>query len=234
MSNPFSELKYNLYEILNVSSNATTQEIKKAYAHMVKHFHPDKSNALDMDLFHHVTACKNILLDPVVKSEYDIFLTQPKDLIHSDLKTKFKSENKPKIGQTNFNAKMEELNKLHGYTNFTENKINPMKYNPTISIEKKNFKNTNEFNNSFESSKEINPNEQLVIWKEEPLVLQSITMCSSLDNFEKLYVEDSVEDVNFTSLNRAFLLHPNRQENAIDMRNPAEIMDERMKNYKKN
>jgi len=236
MSNPFSELKHNLYEILNISQNASMQEIKKAYAHMIKNFHPDKSNVLDMELFHHITACKNILLDPVVREEYNNFLTQPKDLIHSDLKTQFKKDNvKPKkIEQQNFNSKMEELNKLHGYSNFIENKVNSMKYNPNVNIEKRNFKNTNEFNSSFEASKDTNSEEQLIIWKEEPssIVPYSEATCASLDNFEKLYVEDNVEDINFTSLNRAFLLHPNKQDKPIDMRNLSELMDERMKVYK--
>ena len=240
MSNPFSELKYNLYEILNITIDASVQDIKKAYAHMVKNFHPDKSSALDMDLFHHITACKNILLDPVVREEYNIYLKEPKELIHKDLKERYKKEEtKPidkKTGKINFNTKMEELNKLHGYSDFIEsrNKISSIKYNPNVAIERKNFKNTQDFNTGFEANKEINQDEQLIVWKEEPsfIVPYSEAMGASLDNFEKLYVEDNVEDVSFTSLNRAFLLHPNRQEQPIDMRKPEEIMDERMKIYK--
>ena len=43
----FNNMKYNLYEILNVSPQAEESKIKKSFMKLIKNFHPDKNNSVD-------------------------------------------------------------------------------------------------------------------------------------------------------------------------------------------
>ena len=45
----FETLKFNLYDILNISKDASESKIKKAFRNLILNFHPDKnSEAEDM------------------------------------------------------------------------------------------------------------------------------------------------------------------------------------------
>ena len=78
--------KETLYEILNVSENATLLEIKKAYREMVRLYHPDKvAGKNDSELKNRagkimikLNNAKEILLDPFKRSEYDLKLRKLK------------------------------------------------------------------------------------------------------------------------------------------------------------
>ena len=58
------------YKILNVSKNATSDEIKKQYKKMALKYHPDRSGG-DTEMFKKVSEAYEILSNPEKKSEYD-------------------------------------------------------------------------------------------------------------------------------------------------------------------
>lgn len=53
----------NLYEILSVGSEATLEEIKKAFRKLSLQHHPDKTNG-DSEIFHQLNKAYKILIDP--------------------------------------------------------------------------------------------------------------------------------------------------------------------------
>ena len=61
------------YSILNISPNATKQDIKRAYRTLAKKFHPDSSNTSEEteELFKEINEAYKILSNPEKKKEYD-------------------------------------------------------------------------------------------------------------------------------------------------------------------
>lgn len=73
-------MEYNLYNILDVSPEATTAEIRKAYYKIAVKHHPDKNNSKDSEeLFKKATTAYEILKDDNERANYDNFLktTEP-------------------------------------------------------------------------------------------------------------------------------------------------------------
>jgi len=60
----------NYYETLNVSKDATPEEIKKSYRKLVKEHHPDKTGG-DDSKFKQISEAYETLSDPVRKEQYD-------------------------------------------------------------------------------------------------------------------------------------------------------------------
>lgn len=60
----------NYYETLNVSSDATSDEIKKSYRKLVKEHHPDKTGG-DDSKFKQISEAYETLSDPVKREQYD-------------------------------------------------------------------------------------------------------------------------------------------------------------------
>lgn len=67
---------FDAYELLEISPNATKEEIKKAYKKKSLEYHPDKhSNSKPSNtMFRIITRCKEILLDPKLRLEHDYAL----------------------------------------------------------------------------------------------------------------------------------------------------------------
>lgn len=61
------------YQILEISRNASAEEIKQAYRRLAKLFHPDKNpgNLLAEEKFKAISAAYEVLSDPIKKSNYD-------------------------------------------------------------------------------------------------------------------------------------------------------------------
>lgn len=61
------------YEILQVTDQATQEEIKKSYQQLVLKHHPDKSTSHDkgLDTFLRIDEAYKILKDPLTRKEYD-------------------------------------------------------------------------------------------------------------------------------------------------------------------
>ena len=65
----------NYYELLGVSSDASSEDIKRAYKIQMKKWHPDinkDSEAVSMSM--KINEAKDTLLDEVKRKEYDDFL----------------------------------------------------------------------------------------------------------------------------------------------------------------
>ncbi|MBR5904115.1 MAG: J domain-containing protein [Alphaproteobacteria bacterium] len=63
----------NYYEILEISQNATSNEIKKAYYSLCKKYHPD-INPKTENLFKQINEAYETLIDPLKRKEYDYSL----------------------------------------------------------------------------------------------------------------------------------------------------------------
>ncbi|MDX4039969.1 DnaJ C-terminal domain-containing protein [Aliarcobacter skirrowii] len=62
----------SLYETLEVSENATTEEIKKAYRKLARKYHPDvNKDPKAEDKFKEINAAYEVLSDPQKKQQYD-------------------------------------------------------------------------------------------------------------------------------------------------------------------
>ena len=74
----------NCYELLGVSSSANNAELRKAFRQLSKRLHPD-TTSLPRDeatrQFQNVCEAYDLLSDPVLRANYDLFLEQENNLI---------------------------------------------------------------------------------------------------------------------------------------------------------
>lgn len=64
----------SLYSILEISENASAQEIKKAYRKLAKEYHPDRNKSSEAEeKFKEINSAYQVLSDPEKKSQYDKF-----------------------------------------------------------------------------------------------------------------------------------------------------------------
>lgn len=242
----FNNIKYNLYEILNVDKNADEIKIKKSFMKIIKNFHPDKNSELEEDIYYHIILANQILLNKESRKKYDNFINDSSDT-YFELKDKFnntfnnidkKIPNKSESLNL-FNYKINELNKKHGYDNNLEdisitdrfNNVKEKRQITEIKIEKESFTNTKDFNNKFENNKiDGKYNSQIIEHNNIPSELSTYIIgenYTSLIDIDKLYIEDSVQSTKYSSLDRAFTLQP------IINNNIKITSDEKMKEYQK-
>jgi curved DNA-binding protein CbpA len=240
----FNDLKYNLYEVLNVSPTSDESKIKKTVTKLIKTFHPDKNSELEEDIYSHIMFAYQILLNKDTRKKYDNYLDN-KSLSFHELKETFnkqdKNDTKPKESAdiNLFNAKLEELNKKHGYTNNNEKSImdtfNKVKNsrNSDINIVKEDIRDAKDFNNKFVNNKlEGKYNDQIVEWNGGPSELSTYvsgTNYTNLADMDKLYIEDTIQTSKFSSLDRAFSLQPL----SCEKKDALELIttEEKIKNY---
>jgi curved DNA-binding protein CbpA len=234
----FNNLKYNLYELLNVNNDEDESKIKKNFMRIIKKFHPDKNSELEEDIYYHIILANQILLNKESRKKYDVYL-QDKSEIFSELKESFNKtiKNQPTTDKKQnislFNNKVKELNEKHGYTENISgsviDKFDFIKENRTINIEKENIKNMEEFNTKFNSYKVDGKfKDQIIEYKDAPAELSTYVMgeqYTNLADIDKLYVDDSVQSSKYSSLDRAFTLQPNIKHNNTDIK-------EKMREYK--
>lgn len=219
----FENLKYNLYELLNVSDSFNINLIKKNYIKLIKKFHPDKNSELEEDIYYHIILAGQILLNNNTKQKYDDYILN-KHNNHNELKNNFSNHinniKKKENYIQDFNNKTNELNDLHGYNNFINNKLisdydnyKNNRNNNSIIIENKEYKSLNDFNENFKINKLPNGNfhNQIIDYIGYPLEISNYinnNIYTNIEDINKLYVNDSVNTSIFSSLDNAFLLHP--------------------------
>ena len=240
----FNNLKYNLYEILNVPSDSDEIKIKKSFMKIIKNFHPDKNSELEEDIYYHIILANQILLNKESRKKYDTFLFDRADTF-GELKDSFNKTilNIEKYfpdkdtSKNHFNSKFEELNKKHGIVNTTSenitekfNKIKASRSNQEFQVEIEDIKSNTEFNQKFNSHKSDGGKfkDMIVEYKGTPSELSTYVIgenYTNLADIDKLYVEDSVQCSKFSSLDRAFTLLPVTKDVTI------KTQEEKMKEY---
>jgi len=215
----FNNIKYNLYEILNVNKHDDDIKIKKSFMKVIKNFHPDKNSELEEDIYYHIILANQILLNKESRKKYDEFINDTSDTF-CELKDKFNKVAKTKQNKQDinlFNQQISELNKKHGINNINDNmsimeKFNKIKEKRDIKIEKETFIDTNDFNQRFENNKiEGKFKSQIIEYSGSPSELSTYTIGENYTNLidiDKLYIEDSIQSAKYSSLDRAFSLHP--------------------------
>lgn len=241
----FNNLKYNLYEILNIPTNSDDVKIKKSFMKIIKNFHPDKNTELEEDIYYHIILANQILLNKESRKKYDEFLLGTAETFH-ELKNSFKKSIQDvehffptkNDSKALFENKLQELNKKHGFTENDSigtimerfNKIKQKRGYDEFQIQKEEFKSIDEFNNKFINNKEEGGKfyDQIVEHKGNPAELSTYVVgenYTNLNDIDKLYLEDSVQSSKFSSLDRAFLLLPKSQNNSLVS------AEDRMKEY---
>ena len=246
----FDTIKYNLYEILNVQPDSDDTKIKKSFMRIIKQFHPDKNSELEEEIYYHIILANQILLNKESRKKYDAYLFNSASTF-DELKSNFNKYNKDQPNTLNkapdmasFNNKITELNNKHGFTQSLNNsetvtdryaKIKTSRELNDIKIDKIDIKSTKDFNKTFETNKVQGLVGSAII--ELPYdATQELSTFVSFDNYtnladiDKLYIEDSIQSSKFSSLDRAFKLHPTELA-ALEM--PSKSFEERMNDYKK-
>lgn len=246
IENTFDNIKYNLYEILNVPTNADESKIKKNFLKLIKNFHPDKNSDLEEEIYQHITLAHQILLNKELRNKYDDYLLGKAETFN-ELKESFNKSvqdldhlfPKKEDSKGLFDNRVNELNKKHGLNDFVEkesvmdrfNKVKNKRETDEIKIEKEDFKTIDEFNNKFSSHKTDGGKfkDQIVEFKGAPSELSTYVVgenYTNLADLDKLYIEDSVQSNKYSSLDRAFMLQPTTK-----VSNENKSFEERMKEY---
>ena len=235
----FNNLNYNLYELLNVSYDATEQTIKKHFIKVTKTFHPDKNSELEEDIYYHIVLANQILTNKDLRIKYDLYLKEVAETFN-DLKNNYNKFNKSFVVPNEkeriqkFKTINEELNNKHVYNNNNNNKtidrFNKMKECRDIEemkIEKEDIKDTKEFNMKFNNNKLSGKyKDQIIEYKGELTTYNGNDTYTNLADIDKLYIEDSILTNKYSSLDKAFTIQP------IIEWNNTKTIEEKMKEYK--
>ena len=90
----YNELKFNLYEVLGLTKEATSSRIKKSFKKLVIELHPDKNPDSNEDIFNHIIIANQVLSNSNLRKDYDNYLDEnDKKTLHVDLKNNFESNN---------------------------------------------------------------------------------------------------------------------------------------------
>lgn len=237
----FDTLKFNLYEILNVSADSSDSKIKKAFKNLILHFHPDKNNNTEEDIYHHIILANQVLLNKDSRKKYDDFLIKAEHT-HDDLKNNFKKNNfdsnlTKDESQTIFEHKLLELSNKHN-NNFSEkdtldNYTKILKDREVeLNISKETFIDVDDFNNKF-NDKILNNNfGDQIIPVQEDMKLSTFNVndnYTSLDiAFDNLYIDGGgISTSKYTSLEAAFKIQP------VDLNIKPINIEDAIKNYKR-
>jgi len=241
----FADLKYDLYEILGLSREASDNRIKKTFRKLVLELHPDKNKDANEELYNHVIIANQVLTNTQLRKDYDAFLNESsKKDSFLDLKNNFDSQIKEmdkffpvkEEAKGLFTNKIDELNKKHGFNTENDSKDIMNQYNKIksnrksqISIPQEKISNTKDFNAKFENKKEsgifgeqivvANPNNNLGTY-------QSNDGLATIGDYSNLYAEDTISTGAYTSLDMAFKIQK------INTTGKEKTLDERMKEYK--
>ena len=220
----FSELEFNLYEILNLPYNCTTNDIRTIFIKLVKKFHPDKITELEEKIYYYITLAHHVLTNIDSRALYDSWLLKNNNQEISstdreDIDKYFPSNYSD--ASTSYNNDEELFRKRHDLYDednrtFSErytDKVN--KLNQLESIKKEKFKNMKEFNNVFDNRMQTggiyndnmivyNTDQRIVNYKQNNKNLNYV----SLRDFNKMYSDDTIIGSYYTSIDIAYKLQP--------------------------
>lgn len=70
-TNSFDPTKQDYYQLLGVSTNATADEINKAFKREALHHHPDRAGEHSTDIFQRLLKAKETLVNKIERAKYD-------------------------------------------------------------------------------------------------------------------------------------------------------------------
>lgn len=241
----FNELKINLYDVLGVSKDANEAKIKKNFKKYVLELHPDKNPDSNEEIYNHVIIANQVLTNPFLRKDYDSFLEEKdKKTTHFDLKNNFDDAIKDveslfpakESATGTFKNKLDELNKRHGYDESfnSENVMSQyqkMKKNrdSQVNIPQEKIGNNDDFNRKFEDRVDKGTFEGQIIPVQQNFGLgtwQPNDGLATLNDYSKLYAEDTVSTGAYTSLDMAFKIQK------VDQDVKEKSLKERMEEYK--
>ena len=241
----FDDLKYNLYEMLGLTKDASENRIKKTIKKLVLELHPDKNKEGSDEILDHLYKAKDILSNPKSRKNYDDFLEESnKKDSFLDLKSNFTNQKKDiekffplkEEAEKSFINIIEEKNKKHGVSAHSDSGNTMSKYenikknrDSHISIPQERISNTKDFNSKFENKKENGVfNEQLIVSNNNSSLgtYQPNDGLATIGDYSNLYAEDSVSTGSYTSLDMAFKMQK------INTEYKEKSLEERMKEYK--
>lgn len=234
----YSELKFNLYEVLGLTNEASENKIKKSFKKLVIKLHPDKNPDSNEEIFTHIIIANQVLSNSNLRKEYDNYLEEANEkTLHVDLKNNFESTIKDvekffpikEDATKTFKTKIDELNKKHGVNDEINSKNIMSQYDrikksrdTNISIPQEKISNRNDFNQKFESRKDTGTFDSNIIQVNSGLgTYQTNDALVGIGDYSKLYVEDTVSTGNYTSLDMAFKIqkiNPNLSEKSLKER----------------
>lgn len=97
-----------LYKLLEISSNATQSQIKKAYYKLAKKYHPDKTGGKDSLKFQQINYAYNILINPETREKYHM-LNENDDSNFMEYLVKISEGNLSKEDLLNLNISIDSL-----------------------------------------------------------------------------------------------------------------------------
>ncbi len=204
----FNKLEFNLYELLNLPINCSTDEIKKKFKKLIKMFHPDKINEAEEKIYYNLTIANHILGHEDSRHKYDIWLLNSHKS-HSTLKDNFKSDEQKireyfpqskEEAQVEFIKKNEMLSQRHGNVLNDNRPLQTVykdkeKERKNVSISKEDFSSMDEFNNRFSERKQKGVYSTQIIQRNTDIQPFSFKTSScnnyaQLKDFDKVYIND--------------------------------------------
>jgi curved DNA-binding protein CbpA len=240
----FNELKFNLYEILGLTNEASENRIKKSFKKLLIELHPDKNPDSNEEIFNHIIIANQVLSNSILRKDYDNYLQEKdKQILHTDLKNNFDSVIKDveklfpikEDADKKFKTKIEELNNKHGVNNLNSKNVMTQyeqlkkMRDSQVSITQEKISNRDDFNQKFESRKDLGTFDSQIIQVKPNSGLgtyQPNDALVGISDYSKLYLEDNVSTGSYTSLNMAFKIQK------FDSNISEKSLKERMEEYK--
>lgn len=231
----FDQLKFNLYDLLGVTKDSSTKKIKKAFRGLILKFHPDKNDIIDEEIYNHLTISNQVLTNDQLRKKYDDWLKSFEvNQSHESLKDKSKSyvnnQQNEKKSYT-FQEIENNLNNKHGFTEDYKLPMDENVYNKKFSdiknemknlgldtIDKEEFRGSNDFNSKFSNRKVDGKLKNQIIKvdkKSEIMELNNRDIGNkflSINNYEMLYSNDGVDTQDYASFEQGFSLLPNEND----------------------
>jgi curved DNA-binding protein CbpA len=202
----FNSLEFNLYELLNLPIDCTTEEIKKTFRRLIKKFHPDKITEIEEKIYYNITLAHHILSNPISREKYDRWLLKSNQS-HSSLKNNFKQEEEivrnyfPKTKEEaalKYNKDFDMLGKRHG--EYMEDKRSLQniykdkeKERVKVRVEKEDFSSMDDFNSTFSRRKTNGIYNNMIVKRTtdiQPFTFKNSNL-AELKDFDKIYINDT-------------------------------------------
>lgn len=233
----FKTLKFNLYDVLGISQDASDTKIRKAFKNLILNFHPDKNNNTEEEIYYHIIYANQILTNSENRKKYNDYLNKLQNT-YCDLKESF-INNHPTEGEQpltkekaciDFAVKSKKINEKH-FNNFNENDTTMNAYTKLlnerksqIEIPEEHIQTPEDFNKIFESrSLKNNYSNTQIIPVPESINQNYVSLDVAFNN---LYIEnDGLNSESFSNLNAAFQIQPINMQNfkEVDIKKAFEL-----------